>query len=72
VTNTLAYYGTELITTVKWGKGKSMYTFSAQRRQISAFHSPACWLYPLKPGGERKSADVQRKMYTLIYLYPIM
>jgi len=40
------------------GKGKSMYTFSAEHMRISAFRSPACWLYPLKPGGEQKSAYV--------------
>jgi hypothetical protein len=50
------------------GKGKSTYTFSAQRQQISTFRSPTCWLYPLKPDGERKSADVWQKTYTLIYL----
>ncbi len=58
-------------TTMNRGKGKSMYTFSAERMQISAFRSPACWLYPLKPGGERKSAYVQWKTYTLIYPDPM-
>jgi hypothetical protein len=43
------------------GKGKLTWPFSAQRWQISAFRSPACWLYPLKPGGEQKSADVWQK-----------
>jgi hypothetical protein len=46
--------------------------FSAQCRQIFAFRSPACWLYPLKPGGEQKSADVWQKTYTLIYPDPIL
>jgi hypothetical protein len=35
------------------------------------FPLPACWLYPLKPGGERKSADVGQKMFMLIYPGPI-
>jgi hypothetical protein len=52
------------------GKGKSTYMFSAERLRISAFRSPACWLYPLKPGGERKSAYIRQKTYTLIYPDP--
>ncbi len=52
-------------------KGKGKLTFSAQHQWISAFRSPACWLYPLMPGGEWKSTDVQRKTVTLIYLDPI-
>ncbi len=43
------------------GLGKSTYTFSAKHLGISAFSSPARWLYPLKPGGERKAEDVRRK-----------
>jgi hypothetical protein len=64
---------------LKWGQGKSTYTFSAQCWQFFllsshfslAFRSPACWLYPLKPGGEQKFADVRRKTVTLIYLDPL-
>jgi hypothetical protein len=52
------------------GKGKSTYTFSTERMWISAFSSPTCRLYPLKPGGEQKSAYVRRKTYTLIYPDP--
>jgi hypothetical protein len=52
------------------GQGKSTYIFSAERLQISAFRSPARWLYPLKPGGERKAEDVWWKIYTLIFLDP--
>jgi hypothetical protein len=48
------------------GKGKLMWPFSAQHWRISAFRSPACWLYPLKPGGERKSTRVWRKTVMLI------
>jgi hypothetical protein len=44
-----------------------MYMFSAKCMQISAFRSPACWLYPLKPGGEQKSAYICQKTYTLFY-----
>jgi len=51
-------------------KGKSTYMFSSECMRISAFCSPACWLYLLKPGGERKSAYVWRKMYTLFYPDP--
>ncbi len=36
----------------------------------SAPCSPARWLYPMKPGGERKSADIRQKTVTLIYLDP--
>ncbi len=32
--------------------------------------APACWLYPLKPGGKQKADDVWQKMYTLIYPDP--
>ncbi len=39
------------------GKGKLMLPFSAECLQISAFHSPARWLYPLKPGG----AEIHRR-----------
>jgi len=53
------------------GKGKLMWPFSAQHWWISAFCSPACWLYPLKPGGEQKSADVRQKTVTLIYPDPL-
>jgi hypothetical protein len=35
------------------------------------FRSPTRWLYPLKPGGERKSANVRQKMVTLIYPDPL-
>ncbi len=49
------------------GKGKLTWPFSAKHRWISAFCSPACWLYPLKPGGKQKFADVWRKTVTLIY-----
>jgi len=49
---------------------KKILPFSAQRQQISAFRSPAFWLYPLKPGGEQKSTDVRRKTVTLIYPDP--
>jgi hypothetical protein len=38
--------------------------------RISTFRSPACWLYPLKPGREWKAEDVQQKTYTLIYMDP--
>jgi hypothetical protein len=41
--------------------------FSAKCMQISAFCSPACWLYPLKPGGEQKSAYIWQKTYMLFY-----
>ncbi len=51
-------------------KGKLTLLFSAERLQISAPRFPARWLYPLKPGGEQKSADVWRKTVTLIYLDP--
>jgi hypothetical protein len=34
------------------------------------FRSPPCWLYPLKPGGERKSAYIRQKMVALIYPNP--
>ncbi len=44
--------------------------FSAKRLPLSAFRSPACWLYPLKPGSERKVEDVRQKTYTLIYPDP--
>ncbi len=37
---------------------------------IGRFPHSACWLQPLKPGGDRKSADVRRKTYTLIYPDP--
>ncbi len=53
-----------------WGQGKSTYMFSTEHLPLSA-PPPACWLYPLKPGGERKAEDVRRKKYTLIYLDPI-
>jgi len=33
--------------------------FSAQRWQISAFRSPACWLYPLKPDGKQGVGDMR-------------
>jgi hypothetical protein len=42
-------------------------------RRMSAafcFPPPACWLYPLKPGRERKAEDVQRKTFMLIYPDP--
>ncbi len=52
------------------GKGKLTLPFSAERLRISAPHSPARWLYPLKPGGERKSADVWWKTVKLIYPDP--
>ncbi len=52
------------------GQGKSMYMFSAKRLRISAFSSPARWLYPLKPGGEQKAEDVRRKTYMLFYPDP--
>ncbi len=51
-------------------EGKLMWPFSTQHRRISTFRSPACWLYPLRPGGERKSTDVWQKTVTLIYLNP--
>jgi hypothetical protein len=51
----------------KWGNGKLTLPFSAKRLRISAPRSPTRWLYPLKPGGEQKSADVQWKTVTLIY-----
>ncbi len=54
---------------VSSGQGKSMYMFSAERLLLSP--PPACWLYPLKPGGEQKAEDVWRKMYTLIYPDPV-
>jgi hypothetical protein len=53
------------------GKGKLTLPFSAERLWISALSSPARWLYPLKPGGEQKSADVWQKTVTLVYLDPI-
>ncbi len=56
---------------MKMGPGKSTYTFSAERLRISAFRSPARWLYPLKPGGEQKAEDVRQKMYTSIYPDPM-
>ncbi len=52
-------------------QGKSTYTFSTERLRISAFHSPARWLYPLKPGREWKVEDVRQKTYTLIYPDPL-
>jgi hypothetical protein len=52
------------------GQGKSTYTFSAESLRISAFRSPARWLYRLKPGGEQKAEDVRRKTFTLIYPDP--
>jgi hypothetical protein len=54
------------------GKGKLTLPFSAEHLWISAPLSPTRWLYPLKPGGEQKSADVWQKMVTLIYLDPIL
>jgi hypothetical protein len=52
------------------GKGKLMWPFSAQHWRISTFRSPACWLYPLKPGGEWKSAGIRWKTVMLIYPDP--
>jgi hypothetical protein len=52
------------------GKGKLTLPFSAELVQISAPRSPARWLYPLKPGGEWKTAHVWRKTVTLIYPDP--
>jgi hypothetical protein len=49
-----------------------MLPFSAECLWISAPHSPARWLYPLKPDGEQKSADVRRKTVTLIYPDPVI
>jgi hypothetical protein len=54
-----------------WGKCKLTLPFSAECLQISAFPSPTRWLYPLKPGGEQKSADVGWKTVTLIYRTPL-
>jgi hypothetical protein len=50
-----------------WGQRKSTYTFSAERLLLSAFRSPTCWLYPLKPSGEQEAEDVRQKTYVLIY-----
>ncbi len=54
------------------GKGKLTLPFSAEHLRISTPRSPppSRWLYPLKPGGGWKSADVWRKMVTLIYPDP--
>ncbi len=64
-------YVTEWFTTIciPMGQGKSTYTFSTERLLLSA--PPACWLYPLKPGGERNAKDIQWKTYVLIYPDPI-
>jgi hypothetical protein len=53
------------------GYSKLRLLFSAERLRISALRTPARWLYPLKPGGEQKSADVRQKTVALIYPDPV-
>ncbi len=52
------------------GLGKSTYTFSAEHLGISAPRQASVGRASRRGSGKRKSADVEQKMYSLIYLDP--
>jgi hypothetical protein len=52
---------------LRMGPGKLTYTFSAERLQISAPRQASAGRASRQGSGKRKTADVKRKMYTLIY-----
>jgi hypothetical protein len=47
------------------GKGKSMYTFSAQRRRISAFRSPRLLALPTEAW---RGAEIRRHSVENVYI----
>ncbi len=53
------------------GPGKLTYTFSAKHLRISAPCQASVGRASRRGSGKHKSADVRRKMYTLIYPYPL-
>ncbi len=56
---------------LRMGPGKLTYTFSAGRLQISAPRQASVGRASRRGSGKRRSADIEQKMYTLIYPYTL-